>query len=299
MEKKLNKLISSFEKRTPTINMMLWMVHYDQICDRICCHSSDCGSIRCSGCYSYLTGIPPSVRYQCIECEILPPETNNNPRPEICEKCFESKFVTHNHASWLKIDSKGYHSLVERKFGISELKQLIIQDFPIVQEILPSDEYCQICYDNFYDYDKNPPVSYPGCAFYHGNPIDDKLKGLIDSKKYNHSECLMNWYKMTNRNKYSGNLSYCKICIFLKEKSEWENIFLSVKTKISSENSILEILNYIEKHISIVIDQKEMEAILKGSDNKKELNRIVFNKLIHLHPQEWLKEIIKNIFKYE
>ena len=76
-------------------------------------------------------------------------------------------------------------------------------------------------------------------------------------------------------------------------------MFLNVKKEINSDNSIHEILNYIEKQISIVINDKEMEVISKGSDKKKELNKIVLNKLILLHPQEWLREIIKNIFKYE
>jgi hypothetical protein len=297
-QKKVNEY---FEKREPTKNMMIWMKFYDNICERTCCHSTDCGSIKCSGCLTYLTGIPPQSRYQCIECEILPPETLNNPRPELCSNCFYSKTVLHHHQKFLLVNEKGLHTIERRTTGLSTQSKLVIDDFHKIIKI-QDDSICQVCYDYFSE--ENPAVAYPGCKYAHGSPIKDKEKGIVDSKSYSHAECLINWYSSSNRDVYCGEPNYCEVCIFEEDKNSWKELFYDVKyfiSKLKNSNSsktfqdiMIECQKYCEEKLSITFtyDKNEIDS--------KFFKKLIFfqlkEKLIDLHHQLWLQKIIRDVF---
>jgi len=286
----ISDFLSKLEEREPTRNMMIWMQFYDSPCRKICCHSTDCGSIRCFGCKKYLSGIPPKSRFQCIECEILPPETINNPRPEICKDCFEDSSKLHNHIKWLNIDEKGIHSFSIRKVGISDVKLLIKSDFPILEKSKYDNKICAICTNDFTQ--DCPAVSYPGCLYFHGTPIKDKKLGLIDSNEYSHQECLMNWYSMTNRLFYCGDLLYCELCMFENDKNSWEILFNNVNNNLIE----MEKMNKsMDEKIKLI---KEMLAIKVNIEDFKynTINKFIRNNLLNLHPQEWLRNIINNIY---
>lgn len=307
----LNDFLFKLEQRKPTSSMMIWMKFYDQICDRICCHSTDCGSIRCSGCLNYLTGCPPSTRYQCIDCDILPPETVNNPRPELCEKCFINPLMLHHHANWLKVDLKGIHSLEERKVGVAELKELKISDFTPINlenEKDISSDICIICNEGFTL--KNPAVSYPGCKKQHGSPISDKNLGVVDSKQFFHAECLMTWFEISKRNTYCGDLStnYCDVCRFHLELKAWKRQFQTIKNNIDNffdcENlSLYYLFDEIEKQLTINFLPNEKKDIINHLEIKDNINKIknqicdiIIVKLSEMHKQEWLRKVIKEVF---
>jgi len=295
----LETLYSKHETRDPTSNMMIWMKHYDKICNKFCCISIDCGSIKCSGCLTYLTGYPPSIRYQCIECEILPPETVHDSRPEVCEKCFINPNLLHQHSKWLKIDEKGNHSIEIRTFGVAELKEVTKADFPIVENVNTD---CAICSEKFSS--NNPAVCKPGCINKHGEPIKDKLLGLIDSKSYTHFDCQINWLKYSKRNTYCGKIQFCNLCLFEEEMREWRSQFNTVFVKIKNinDNDLKDlnlIYDFIHKKVAISFSEDEKENLLKLNklDNiKKSLNDLITTKLIELHPQEWIRTVIKETF---
>ncbi|CAJ1358721.1 unnamed protein product [Effrenium voratum] len=109
-------------ERPVTPNMMRWQRFYEAPCGFACCFSPDCACLRCSGCGKSLTSLPPKARFQCMDCEILPPETPFDPRPELCVACFGSDQALHWHSRFLLVDERGAHRAVERKLGLAEPK---------------------------------------------------------------------------------------------------------------------------------------------------------------------------------
>ncbi len=290
----LNNFLSKLDEREPTKNMMIWMRYYEKNCKKICCHSIDCGSIRCYGCMKYLSGAPPKKRFQCIECEILPPETLNDPRPVFCEDCFDNENILHNHNQWLKVDEKGIHSIVLRIVGFSELKEINKLDFPILNKeeyFNNEDKTCAICTDIFTKDD--PPNSYPGCTFYHGSPQNIKNFGVVDTKQFSHLRCLMMWFESIKRNFYCGKLQFCEVCIFEKEKNGWEEYFKdtknTIKDKITNNETYDEINKYINERLAINIEKEDFKS--------RDLFDCIQLEMINLHHQEWLRNLIKKLFK--
>jgi hypothetical protein len=286
METDIYSWLEKLETRKPTANMMIWMSYYDKICDKLCCNSTDCGSIRCSGCLSYLTSLPPLTRYQCIECEILPPEAEFDNRPTICQTCFNDPNKLHHHTKWLKVDEKGIHSFLDRQVGVAELKQLTLLDFPIVKNKLSSP--CAICYDDFSE--DMPAVSFPGCMYQHGNSQYSDQFGYIDLKTYIHAECLMYWYQRSKRDYYTGELDYCEVCRFTALENKWRSDFIKIKNYIDSSDNIEEAKAYVSKALTVRFDNCDI-------NDSKSINNLTASKLIELHPQTWLRNIIKDIFQ--
>jgi hypothetical protein len=280
-----NNPFLKLDTRQPTTNMMLWMKYYDSICNRLCCHSTDCGTLRCSGCLLYLTTVPPLPRYQCIECEIFPPEATYNSRPEICEACFNNNNILHQHVNWLKVDEKGNHSIVNRSTGVCEAKTVNHSDFPIVSKELTSS--CAICCCDF-DND-NPPVSFPGCRLAHGNAGYCNDIGYFDMGTYNHLECIIHWYQASKRDVYNGELNYCELCRFESIKDKWISDFQRTRDYIDTNSDINKSIEFVQKELSITIEKDSEMDIKKLCD-------VVRDKLIDLHCQEWLRKIIVSIF---
>ena len=292
--------LDKLEKREPTPNMMIWMKEYDQICNRNCCYSADCGVIKCSGCGICLTIIPPITRIQCTECEILPIDAIYDPRPEYCERCFNNPLVLHHHNLFLEVDSKGLHSLKIRHTGFCELLMINTQDFKVITKKIVNN-YCNICGDLF-DI-SNPAVSHPGCKKEHGSPIKDKIKGVLDSFSFSHADCLMKWYEYSKRDKYCGIKSFCEVCNFELEMESWSNFFLEAKERINDNlklnKEIYSIIIEIEKQLTINFsnDEKNLLKDCITDDNFiRKLYDFIIVKLKSLHPQEWIRSIIFKIF---
>ena len=284
-QEELDKFYNLLESRNPTPNMMRWMQYYTQICPKSCCHSIDCASIRCSSCNKSLTKQPPSLRYQCMECPLVPPEAPYNPKPDLCYECFLSPNVLHNHVKWLKITEKGVHSIEIRQNGICALKVLDGNiDFPFSEN--KELDCCFICSDDF-DIN-NPRVKFPGCRKDHGNAIKDKNEGIIDNKEHAHRDCLLQWYKISFREKYCGKPKYCEVCNFEEEMNSWKEDFIKVRSKIQKDGNLD--LKEIADSLNIEIDQQE-----KNNDISSIL-QIIRKKLLELHPQPWIQKIIVEIF---
>lgn len=283
----LSEFLNKLEKRKVTSNMMIWMKAYDTPCDRICCFSPDCGCIKCSGCLNSLTTFPPKVRFQCIECDILPPEEIFNDRPEVCKDCFDNENILHQHKKWLKIDEKGLHSIEIREKGLAVLKTLLHNDLEEI-DVEDDSKLCTICYD---DFSTTKAVLYPGCNKdkKHGVAIKDKDKGYIDSKNFNHADCLLEWYKISKRDKYIGELNMCDMCKFEKEQMSWNILFKSFFENFKTMK-IEEIVKLSNEKLLIDINC----SLNNENSDKHQILEIIKEKLFELHQQEWIREIILN-----
>lgn len=176
----------------------------------LCCFSPDCACIRCSNCRAYLTTIPPKRRFQCMECEVLPPESSFDSRPEYCELCFSLPDVLHWHKHFLLVDESGVHQAVERLAGLAEMHSINTDDFPL-KDGLGEDETCGICCIEFSADD--PATCNVGCTIGHGEGVADGQHGVVDSGMFYHAECRMNWIKAQKTDTYCGQLPLtCKVC---------------------------------------------------------------------------------------
>lgn len=275
----------SQKKYEPTPNMMRWMKYYNEKCSKACCYSPDCGCIRCSSCKISLTKIPPSLRYQCNQCPIVAPEAPYNPKPDLCYSCFMNPLVLHGHKEWLEITEKGVHSLISRENGYCEIKYLdISKDFEKCG--FSNSDSCFICVENFTN--DNPAVKFPGCLKDHGNGIKDLNLGIRDSKEHAHAFCLLKWYETSFRDTYCGKTKYCEVCNFEEELESWEREFKEIKLKISQRDLSDIYLQDSYDKLNIVYEpiKKELGAIKAD----------IREKLIELHPQKWIQNIINSIF---
>lgn len=115
--------------RAVTENMMRWQRYYSKPCGASCCFSPDCACIRCSSCARSMTSLPPKRRFQCMLCELLPPESAFDGRPEYCSECFARPDVLHWHDVFLLVDETGKHLAVRRMQGLAEQATLVRQTF--------------------------------------------------------------------------------------------------------------------------------------------------------------------------
>lgn len=315
----LEEYLSLLKKEEPTECMMRWMKFYDKTCDRSCCYSNECGIIRCTNCQFSFTKFPPSSRIQCIECPILDKNVIFDPRPEICENCFNNDNFFHPHTKWLKVNEKGIHSFITRNHGIRPFNTLKIEDLEevCINGNLDYKNTCNICFDEFET--NNPPVKYPGCSSNpcHGAVTLDKEFGFIDSHQLSHSQCLFKWYKASCRLEYCGAPQNCDMCKFLEEVESWRNYFIKVREMIYKDLAYIETeeqkpssgieikekkIFYIKKafdHLTISLNSEQettLKEIEKSSILILNVIKLIRDKLIELHPQEWLRKEIKQIF---
>ena len=280
----LSSFLSKLQTRPPTPNMLNWMRYYSIPCSKLCCHSIDCGCIRCSSCGVSLTKLPPSTRFQCIECPILLPEAPFDPRPTFCWNCFINDKCLHFHKKWLKVDEKGIHSIIFRDKGICDINILDLnKDFISSDKKKEGD--CYICSEPFEK--NNPAIKFPGCKGDHGTGVLDKFKGMIDSGEYAHGYCLIKWYETCYRGTYCGEANYCDICNFEEEMKGWKRDFIEARKKLGIIEKFTE-FEEICGVLSIVINKAEVE--------NKEFLEITREKLMALHKQEWIRTLIKEIF---
>lgn len=179
----------------------------------LCCFSPDCACIRCSNCRASLTTVPPKRRFQCMECEVLPPESSFDSRPEYCEHCFSLPDVLHWHKYFLLVDEKGVHQAVERLCGLAEIHYIQQDDFPL-KEGLGEDETCGICCIDFSA--ENPATCNVGCTKGHGEGVADGHRGVVDSGMFYHADCRMSWIRAQKTDTYCAELPLaCKVCFLV------------------------------------------------------------------------------------
>ncbi|CAL1137382.1 unnamed protein product [Cladocopium goreaui] len=213
----------SLPERPVSENMMRWQKFYHDPCGSLCCFSPDCACIRCSNCRASLTTIPPKRRFQCMECEVLPPESSFDSRPEYCELCFSLPDVLHWHKHFLLVDESGVHQAVERLAGLAEMHSINTDDFPL-KDGLGEHETCGICCIEFSADD--PATCNVGCTIGHGEGAADGQHGVVDSGMFYHAECRMNWIKAQKTDTYCGQLPLtCKVCFFVADCKAWQSDF--------------------------------------------------------------------------
>ena len=134
-----------------------------------------------------------------MECEVLPPESSFDSRPEYCEVCFSLSDVLHWHKHFLLVDESGVHQAVERLIGLAEMHSISTDDFPR-KDGLGADETCGICCIEFSVDD--PATCNVGCSMGHGEGVAHGQQGVVDSRMF-HAECRMNWIQLPLT---------CKVC---------------------------------------------------------------------------------------
>ncbi|CAK9048159.1 unnamed protein product [Durusdinium trenchii] len=259
-------------------------------CGALCCFSPDCACIRCSNCSMSLTTVPPKRRFQCMECEVLPPESTFDSRPEYCECCFSSCDVLHWHRRFLLVDQDGEHVAVERLCGIADLSYISLKDFP-TRDGLEKEEACGICCMEFTSED--PATCGVGCNFGHGEGVADAHRGVLDSGAFYHAECRMSWMKSQKTDKYCGSQLpvSCKVCLFQEDCRAWQKDFQRGMAAINAGEAgcYQDLLLFLTQEFQIDVTGFPEDLC------KEELQSYFRSALKQLHPQPWLQSLIDGL----
>lgn len=208
----------------PTEQMMRWMSAYADICDRACCFSPECASIRCQFCHKAFTSVPGRhlPRFECMEC-------NTTVRATICEECFVSPTALHDHVKFCLIDDRGMHSVVHRTEGIAPRKTLTMEDLPHVPiDKLPvgASTSCAVCMS---DFDDSVPeiqaVAPPGCERQHAFAQPDSQVGQKDTHAYCCRECHFAFLSHNKHDTYCDLRTYCTLCNHERQVRRWGEEF--------------------------------------------------------------------------
>lgn len=270
--------------RTPTENMMRWMKSFDRPCERACCYSVDCASIRCSFCFVSLTSADrPSLsnfRMECVECPLVIAESFENAADDVyvsqttmCAACFHSVSVKHHHTIFCKIVSEGgQHSVCRRSVPAVPLLSLTKSDFHSIalgHECLLLKNYCSCCYEPFRE--DRMAVATPGCDANHGIAEHTRNGDIVDSKGYFCIDCAYSWYSSKGSASFCDITSCCVVCKHVQEVKQWKQDFATDKMVIarSCDFHESEYFNRIREHV----------CHLKS-----------------LHKQPWIQKIIDECF---
>ena len=282
--------------RSVSENMMHWQSYYSKLCGALCCFSPDCACIRCSSCARSMTSLPPKRRFQCMQCEVLPPESAFDGRPEYCSECFARPDVLHWHDVFLLVDEGGKHLAVRRMQGLAEESHFGLADFPVAGA-LPCEAVCGICCCEFTGAD--PATCAPGCMSDHGDGVADPRMGVVDSGNFYHADCRLDWMRAQKTDTYAGSVPplCCRVCAFAQECAAWEqdfgrgisaiDEFFSKPTPLSSDdwNALLQFL----------ADEFQLRLTLEQDTCRAELTTAYLDALKKLHGQPWLQTIIDNL----
>lgn len=245
-------------------------------CSQSCCYAADCACIRCDSFSSSLTSSEfLKTRYICTECELAFSEDLNNFTFQVlnftvCETCFASDNIKHEHKQFCRINSLGEHMLVKRRAGFAVVQKLCPEDLPTISSTMlgtlsEASRYCQCCQVDFSE--DNLAVSTPGCMHAHGLPLISKNDGVADSMKHMCEDCAFQYYKSISQDTYCDISRYCMVCQNIRKEQIWRTDF-----KSEAEMAFLE--GGVE------------QLIIKMNDLKK------------LHLQSWVQKIIDEEFEY-
>ena len=227
-----------------------------------------------------------------------------DPRPTLCADCFGSDRFQHPHARFLRIDTNGTHTVVQREVGIAEETQLTMDDFPVVRPSWQG-KRCKCCDRSELEFDEDdvpagPPVAYPGCIKRHGLPVrDDKgslpeEEGAIDSEEYYCAECSLGFLGAGHRDRYCGNLqpwSFCRVCA---QESQTESFAMEFQAAAKSiddcgdhwEQVSVQVFDRINAALATSVSPVEAAAAIPGGTRAG--IQLLQTALKELHPQPWL-----------
>ena len=275
---------------------MRWQGYYHTACGASCCFSPDCACIRCSSCACSLTTLPPKRRFQCMLCEVLPPESAFDGRPEYCSRCFASPDVLHWHDVFLLVDETGEHRAVKRLHGLAEQRHFGPEDFPVAASLAPDAE-CGICCSEFTGSD--PATCAPGCVSSHGDGVADPQMGVVDSRSFYHADCRLSWMKAQKTDAYCGSQPplCCRVCSFEQECEAWKQDF---------GRGIHEINGYVDKPtpassddwqalLQFLMSEFQITLTLEEGTCRADLTKAYHDALKTLHRQPWLQSIVDSL----
>ena len=292
----LRDWMQSLPVQPVTENMMRWQMHYDKVCGASCCFSPDCACIRCSNCAISLTSLPPKRRFQCMLCEVLPPESAFDGRPEYCGQCFESTEVLHWHDIFLLVDEAGRHSAVRRLQGLAEQRHFLPGDFPVAGP-LPDDATCGICCTEFTEED--PATCSAGCSAGHGEGVADPKEGVVDSHSFYHADCRMSWMKAQKTDAYCGSQPplCCRVCSFEHECSAWKEDFGRGLRAIDHHFEAAEVASADEWKAlqGFLVDEFQLSLAVDKVTSRADLTAAYLDALKALHRQPWLQKLIDEL----
>ncbi len=154
----------------------------------------------------------------------------------MCEICFGSGEVKHQHARFCNIDERGQHSEACRTVAPSPLLKLTKVDFSplsLADECLTSKNYCNSCYEIFTE--NCIPVTTPGCDLKHGIAEFDRNSGaIVDSHGYYCSDCSILWHSSRGLN-YCDIVTFCAVCKHMRERNELIRDFMAEKSSLELE----------------------------------------------------------------
>ena len=110
-----------------TPGMQAWQRHYPSPCGEACCFVPDCGRAVCAaGGPSCLVDVTPPTSPQPTRFTCLDPQCADTCGLQfLCEPCFSSPLVLHEHALFVRVDALGSHTCVTRPVGFATRAELL------------------------------------------------------------------------------------------------------------------------------------------------------------------------------
>lgn len=217
----------------PTDLMMRWMSAYADVCDRSCCYSSGCGSIRCDFCQRSFTEVLGRhlPRLECMQCQLdsPPTATESGAQTSMCEACFASADALHDHADFCHIDDHGVHTMVRRTVGWAPRSTLTPADLTHVPlQSMPDDasRSCVACMCEFDDDNADAQaVSPAACTAGHAYGMPSDEYGMVDTRGYCCRLCHFENLEVNGRTTYCDIRTCCSLCTFAREMAGWRHDF--------------------------------------------------------------------------